>query len=78
MPAGHEGRAQVRQQKEEVERMIAEHVETLLPGRRDAARATARQIAFLLEGAMVRAGLEGDSRCLRDARAVAEQLLDQG
>ncbi len=77
MPAGHEGRAQVRRQKEEVERMIAEHVTALLPGRPDAARATARQIAFLLEGAMARAGLEGDSRCLRDARAMAERLLDQ-
>ncbi|MFD5379266.1 TetR/AcrR family transcriptional regulator [Streptomyces griseoincarnatus] len=77
MPAGHEGRAQVRRQKEAVERMIAEHVTALLPGRPDAARATARQIAFLLEGAMARAGLEGDSRCLRDARAMAERLLDQ-
>ncbi|MEW1604442.1 helix-turn-helix domain-containing protein [Streptomyces sp. NPDC093808] len=77
MPAGHEGRAQVRRQKEVVERMIAEHVTALLPGRPDAARTTARQIAFLLEGAMVRAGLEGDSRCLRDARAMAERLLDQ-
>ncbi|WP_458077460.1 TetR/AcrR family transcriptional regulator [Streptomyces sp. EMB26] len=77
MPAGHEGRAQVRRQKEEVERMMAEHVTALLPGRPDAARTTARQIAFLLEGAMARAGLEGDSRCLRDARAMAERLLDQ-
>ncbi len=77
MPAGHEGRAQVRRQKEAVERMMAEHVTALLPGRPDAARATARQIAFLLEGAMARAGLEGDSRCLRDARAMAERLLDQ-
>ncbi|MBJ6642043.1 TetR/AcrR family transcriptional regulator [Streptomyces sp. BSE7-9] len=77
MPAGHEGRAQVRRQKEEVERMMAEHVTALLPGRPDAARATARQIAFLLEGAMARAGLEGDSRCLRDARAMAERLLNQ-
>ncbi|MFF9331698.1 TetR/AcrR family transcriptional regulator [Streptomyces albogriseolus] len=77
MPAGHEGRAQVRGQKEEVERMIAEHVTALLPRRPDAARVTARQIAFLLEGAMVRAGLEGDSRCLRDARAMAERLLDR-
>ncbi len=64
-------------QKEEVERMIAEHVTALLPGRPDAARATARRSPSLLEGAMVRAGLEGDSRCLRDARAMAERLLDQ-
>ncbi|MFF7111677.1 TetR/AcrR family transcriptional regulator [Streptomyces albogriseolus] len=77
MPAGHEGRAQVRGQKEEVERMIADHVTALLPGRPDTARATARQIAFLLEGAMVRSGLEGDGRCLRDARAMAERLLDR-
>ncbi len=48
--------------------MIADHVTALLPGRPDTARATARQIAFLLEGAMVRSGLEGDGHCLRDAR----------
>ncbi|MEQ8145193.1 TetR/AcrR family transcriptional regulator [Streptomyces sp. OP7] len=77
MPAGHEGRTQVRRHKEEVERLIGEHLAALLPDRPDTARTTARHVAFLLEGAMVRAGLEGDSRCLRDARAMAEGLLER-
>ncbi|MEU0287519.1 TetR/AcrR family transcriptional regulator [Streptomyces sp. NPDC006147] len=77
MPAGHEGRTQVRRHKEEVERLIGEHLRALLPGRPDTARTTARHVAFLLEGAMVRAGLEGDSRCLRDARSMAEEMLER-
>jgi hypothetical protein len=33
-------------------------------------------LAFLLEGAMARAGLEGGDVPLRQARAIAGQLLD--
>ncbi|GGV44323.1 TetR/AcrR family transcriptional regulator [Streptomyces griseoflavus] len=77
LPVGDEGRARVRRHKEEVERLIAAHVEALLPGRPDAARGTAEHLAFLLEGAMVRAGLEGDSARLRHARLMAARLLEQ-
>ncbi|MCF3961952.1 TetR/AcrR family transcriptional regulator [Streptomyces fuscigenes] len=75
MPAGDEGRTRVRRHKEEVERLIAGHVEALLPGRPDAARTAAEHLAFLLEGAMARAGLEGGADRLRHARAIAAGLL---
>jgi hypothetical protein len=36
----------------------------------------AEHLAFLLEGAMARAGLEGDAERLRHARKIASGLLD--
>ncbi|MFH8469056.1 TetR/AcrR family transcriptional regulator [Streptomyces sp. NPDC017991] len=77
MPAGDAGRALVRRQKEEVERLMAGHIAALLPDRPDAARTMAEHLAFLLEGAMTRAGLEGDDSRLRHARAMAVSLLDK-
>ncbi|MEU3431119.1 TetR/AcrR family transcriptional regulator [Streptomyces gardneri] len=77
LPAGDPGRGVVRAHKEEVERLIAGHLEELLPERPTEARATAEHLAFLLEGAMARAGLEGDGERLRHARALAATLLDR-
>ncbi|MFD7859176.1 TetR/AcrR family transcriptional regulator [Streptomyces microflavus] len=76
LPAGDEGRAVVRAHKEKVERLIADHLEQLMPNRPDEARATAEQLSFLLEGAMVRAGLEGDGDRVQRARSMAAALLD--
>ncbi|MGW0415202.1 TetR/AcrR family transcriptional regulator [Streptomyces collinus] len=77
LPAGDEGRAVVRAHKEEVEGLIAGHLAELLPDRPGEARATAEHLAFLLEGAMARAGLEGDGDRVRHARAIAAALLDR-
>ncbi|MFC9530860.1 TetR/AcrR family transcriptional regulator [Streptomyces sp. NPDC056975] len=77
LPAGDEGRAVVRAHKEQVERLIADHLEQLLPGRPDEARATAEHLSFLLEGAMARAGLEGDGERVQHARSMAAALLDR-
>ncbi|AZP16063.1 TetR/AcrR family transcriptional regulator [Streptomyces aquilus] len=77
LPAGDEGRAVVRAHKEQVEQLIAGHLEQLLPGRPDTTRATAEHLSFLLEGAMARAGLEGDGARLQHARALAAALLDR-
>ncbi|AEM83955.1 TetR/AcrR family transcriptional regulator [Streptomyces violaceusniger] len=77
LPAGDEGRSVVRRHKEEVERLIAGHLEELLPDRPDDVRTTAEHLSFLLEGAMARAGLEGDDNRLRHARAMAAALLDR-
>ncbi|EXU67931.1 hypothetical protein Z951_12170 [Streptomyces sp. PRh5] len=77
LPAGDEGRTVVRHHKEEVERLISGHLEELLPERPDDARTMAEHLAFLLEGAMARAGLEGDDSRLRHARAMAAALLDR-
>jgi AcrR family transcriptional regulator len=76
LPAGDPGRAVVRAHKEEVERLLAGHLEDLLPERPDRARAMAEHLAFLLEGAMARAGLEGDDARLEHARQIASGLLE--
>ena len=76
LPAGDPGRAVVRAHKEEVEMLLAGHLEDLLPRRPGQARALAEHLAFLLEGAMARAGLEGDDVRLEHARRIASALLE--
>ena len=76
LPAGDPGRAVVRAHKEEVEDLLAGHLDGLLPGRPADARTLAEHLSFLLEGAVARAGLEGDSIRLRHARQLASALLD--
>jgi AcrR family transcriptional regulator len=76
LPAGDPGRAMVRAHKEQVEGLLAGHLDGLLPGRPDEAREAAEHLAFLLEGAMARAGLEGDAVRLDHARRIAAGLLE--
>ena len=76
LPAGDPGRAVVRAHKEEVEDLLAGHLDGLLPGRPADARTLAEHLSFLLEGAVARAGLEGGSVRLRHARQMASALLD--
>ncbi|UKA75796.1 TetR/AcrR family transcriptional regulator [Arthrobacter sp. FW306-07-I] len=76
LPAGDPGRVAVRRHKEEVQQLLAENVATLLPGQQERTRVTAAHLAFLLEGAMARAGLEGTGARLKEARHIAGQLLD--
>ncbi|MFA3688772.1 TetR/AcrR family transcriptional regulator [Acinetobacter baumannii] len=75
-PANSSGRNAVRQHKEQVEAIVAEHLNRLL---KDSQRVSyiAAQISFLLEGSMARAGLEGSSRQLQLARQMAEDILDR-
>lgn len=75
-PANSSGRNAVRQHKEQVEAIVAEHLNRLL---KDSQRVSyiASQLAFLLEGSMARAGLEGSSRQLQLARQMAEDILDR-
>ena len=83
LPAGDPGRLVVRRHKlvvrrhkEEVEALLSEHLaELLLPHSAEQVAATARHLAFLLEGSMARAGLEGDDNCIRDARKIAATLI---
>ncbi|WP_405799176.1 TetR/AcrR family transcriptional regulator [Streptomyces longwoodensis] len=76
LPAGDEGRAVVRRHKEEVEALLAGHLRDLLPDRPDEVRATAEHLSFLLEGAMARAGLEGEDTRVRHARELAVRVLE--
>lgn len=77
LPAGAPGRQSVRQHKEEVEALLHRHAAELLPQQDEMAERVARHLAFLLEGAMARAGLEGEDRCLREARTIAAQMLEK-
>jgi AcrR family transcriptional regulator len=76
LPAGDPGRDVVRAHKEEVEALLAGHLEALVPGVPDQARAMAEHLSFLLEGAVARAGLEGGGARLRHAREIAFGLLE--
>lgn len=53
------GRDVVRRHKEHVEELLRGHLAELVPGCPEEARVMAEHLAFLLEGAMARAGLEG-------------------
>ncbi|MEW1921298.1 TetR/AcrR family transcriptional regulator [Pseudarthrobacter oxydans] len=75
LPAGAPGRLAVRKHKEEVEALLSRHVAELLPAGDGRAAGLARQLAFLLEGAMARAGLEGNDACLKECRTIAARLL---
>jgi AcrR family transcriptional regulator len=77
LPAGAPGRLAVREHKEEVESLLLKHVAELLPQRDEEAGRVARHLAFLLEGSMARAGLEGEDGCLREARMIAAQMLEE-
>lgn len=74
LPADHPGRDTVRRHKEQVEALIEDALRDLIPA--DRASALARQLSFLLEGAITRAGLERDSRCVQQARDMADALMD--
>jgi AcrR family transcriptional regulator len=76
LPMGAPGRELVRRHKEEVEALLAAHLAELacLPAARVAD--LAEQLSFLLEGAMARAGLEGNPRALHRVRELALQLID--
>jgi AcrR family transcriptional regulator len=76
LPAGDAGRDVVRRHKEAVEELIVGHLGQLLLERPEEVGALAEHLSFLLEGAMVRAGLEGDGRRLVHARTLAAALLD--
>jgi AcrR family transcriptional regulator len=71
LPAGAPGRELVRRHKEEVEALLAASLAEVdgLPAAR--AADLAEELSFLLEGAMARAGLEGDSRRLHRVRELA-------
>lgn len=75
LPAGAPGRLVVKGHKEQVERLLAQHVGEAIGDAAEASR-VARHLAYVLEGAMTRAGLEGDSRCLHDAIRLAEEIVD--
>ena len=77
LPAGSPGRLAVRHHKEEVEALLAKHVGELMPEQDQRRPDLAAHLAFVLEGAMVRAGLEGGEARLLQGRTIAAQMLDE-
>lgn len=77
LTVGDIGRDAVRRHKEEVEGLIATHLTERLNGDTERAKMLARQLAFLLEGAISRAGLEGNSDLVLQARAITSDMLDR-
>lgn len=75
LPAWAPGRARVREHKEQVEALVAGHLEEVA-GPRAAAR-VARHCSFLLEGSIARAGLEGTPDRLLEAREIAAALVEE-
>lgn len=73
LTAGSEGREAVRAHKEQVEQILLEHLRDIVDDER--AAILAEHCAFLLEGAMMRAGLEGQTVRLYRARELAVGLL---
>ena len=66
----------MRRHKEEVEAILLGHLLTLLDGNAERARLMARHFAFLLEGSISRAGLEGNGGCVRQAEMMAAQMME--
>lgn len=73
LATGSPGRQAVRRHKEEVEAIL---VKALRPQLEDRAATLGRQLSFLLEGAIARAGLEEDPALLDEARQQAIKLLE--
>jgi AcrR family transcriptional regulator len=67
------GRIAVRHHKEHVEQILTEHLTTLTDP--SSAQRLAERFSFLLEGAMARAGLEGQPARLVHAREFAAEML---
>lgn len=76
LPADAPGRVEVRKHKEQVESILhAGLAEGFAPDRADT---LAEQLAFILEGAVARAGLEGSATRLVHARAMAASMVFAG
>lgn len=76
LPAGAPRRQAVREHKEEVEAILTSHLAELMNGEANNAGSVAKHFAFLLEGSISRAGLEGSSHCVAQARVIAEQMME--
>ena len=70
------GRAVVRRHKEDVEALLAAHIADLGTVAPQRVAPLAEQLSFMLEGAVARAGLEGNAQLLHHARDLALQVVD--
>lgn len=72
-PAGHPARSSVPAHNEQVEKILAENLQSMTTEAE--ALELAEHFSFLLEGAVARSGLEGTPARLEHARALASRML---
>ena len=77
LPVGDLGRSAVASQKDEVQQLFRHHLGEMQPATGAQLEELAEHLSFLLEGAMSRAGLDGHDGRLKNARRMAEALLEQ-
>ena len=76
LTADDAGRAAVRRHKLDVDAILKTQLGALLPDRPDRVPVLAEHFAYLVEGAMARAGLDGNGERVRHARAIAADMLE--
>ena len=76
LPAKSQGREAVRNHKDEVEEILQKHLLEFPSMSREKSKPVAEHLSFLLEGAMARAGLEGSSEKINQARVIAAHILE--
>lgn len=74
-PVNSPERKLVKSHKEEVESLLIKHIEEYQHINSSQIMLLAKHLSFILEGAMVRAGLDGDSRYLYQAQQIAIEIL---
>lgn len=74
---GDPGRETVALQKDEAERLFRHYLGEMRPGDEARIAETAEHLSYLLEGAMARAGLDGNDERLKSARRIAASLLER-
>ncbi len=75
-PAGASAREAIRRHKEEIEEIIFVNLKHLAVSGSGNRRLLARHLSFLLEGAVIRGGLEGRRDALVAAEKIARDLLE--
>lgn len=76
-PAKSKGREAVKKHKEEVEGLLQKHILEFPSMSQEKSLSVAEHLSFLLEGAMARAGLEGNGERINHARRIAIHVLEQ-
>ncbi|MEI2384079.1 TetR/AcrR family transcriptional regulator [Breoghania sp. JC706] len=76
LTADDAGRAAVRRHKLDVDVILKTQLGVLLPDQPDRVPVLAEHFAYLVEGAMARAGLDGNGERVRHARAIAVDMLE--
>lgn len=76
LSADDPGRATVRRHKEQIEGFIEDHLRALITDEAQA-KQMARHLSFILEGAITRAGLEGNGRQMREAKDLVAEMLEK-